>query len=121
MIVAQIRIGGESEPPVSLHTALTVLSGLDPSARQELASELAAALRGEPANVAVEIEVDGKREWLGPDVVERLGLQAATERVVVQPGAWPGAALPPSPPAASPVDDAGVGAFREAAVAAEAA
>lgn len=120
MIVAQIRIGGESEPPVSLHPALTVLSGLDPSARQELASELAGALRGEPANVAVEIEVDGKREWLGPDVVQRLGLQASTSVVVVQPGALPGATMPP-PPAASPVDDAGAGAFREAAGAAEAA
>lgn len=124
MIVARIRIGGEGEPAVSLHPALTVLSGLDPAARRALATALIGALRGKPADVEVEIEVDGKREWLGPGVLRRLGLEASNAVVVVEPAALPGASPPPpapAPPAAPAADTGGVAAIREAAEAAEAA
>lgn len=124
MIVAQIRIGGEGEPAVSLHPALTVLSGLDPASRRELATALIGALRGKPAGVEVEIEVNGKREWLAPGVLRRLGLEASNAVVVVEPRALPGAAAPPpatAPPAPATSEDGGAAAFRDASAATEAA
>lgn len=123
MIVAQIRIGGEGEPALPLHPALTVLSGLDPAARRALATALIGALRGNPADVEVEIEVDGKREWLGPGVLRRLGLEASNAVVLVEPTALPGAAPPPAPagPAPPAAGTDGVAAIQETAEAAEAA
>lgn len=94
MIAVQIRFSPGSSPSLSwpLHVGLTVVAGLDRSSRRHLASGLAAVLRGRPAEVEIEIEVNGEREWLTPEVATRLGLEANPTKVVVEPAALPGAA-----------------------------
>ncbi|MBW3614310.1 MAG: hypothetical protein KY439_03250 [Actinobacteria bacterium] len=121
MIVVQIRMAGAGTPSLPLHHALTVVGGLDRASRTKLAAELPRALRGEPSEVEIEVEVDGKREWLTPELARRLGLERCTAEFVVEAAALPGASLPPPPEPTTAPEAVGAAASVEAAATAEAA
>jgi len=110
VILVEIRPRGGAKQVIAVHPGVTVVGGLDPAARRTWATDLARAFRGETAaSLDLEVEVDGRREPLTPDLVRRLGLADAAAAVTVfavdLPGAKPAApATDPEPEAVSATD-----------------
>jgi hypothetical protein len=101
VILVQLRPKGADATTITVHPKVTVVGGLDEAARRRLSDGVLAALRGAPnAGVEVEVDVDGQRRTLTPDLARELGLSEATATMALfaldLPGAKP-AAPPPSP------------------------
>ena len=104
MILVEIRPRGGAKQTIAVHPAVTVIRGLDAAARRTWATDLARALKGETsASLDVEVELDGRRQALTPQLVSQLGLGDAAAAVTVfavdLPGAKPasGDAAPVEP------------------------
>jgi hypothetical protein len=114
VILVEIRPRGGTKQTIEVHPGVTVLGGLDGAARRTWATDLARALQGETAaSLDLEVELDGRRQTLSPELVRSLGLGEASTAVTVFAVDLPGAvvveARPPAPaPAtavAAPTDD----------------
>ncbi len=105
MILVEIRPRGGAAKTIAIHSGVTVLRGLDAAARRTWATDLARALRGETAaSLDLEVEVDGARRRLTPNVVRELGLAEAASAVTVFAVDLPGAKAT-DPPAPTVADD----------------
>lgn len=92
MILVEIRPRGGAKQAIAVHPAVTVLRGLDPAARRTWATDLARVLKGETsASLDVEVEIDGRRQVLTPELVQQLGLGDAAAAVTVFAVDLPGA------------------------------
>lgn len=110
MILVEIRPRGGTKQTIELHPAVTVLGGLDAAARRTWATDLARALQGETAaSLDLEVELDGRRQTLSPELVRTLGLGEASTAVTVFAADLPGAvvveAARPTSPEAPPAED----------------
>jgi len=93
VILVEIRTSGHHAETAVLHPRVTVLGGLEAARRRAWADALAAVLRGEDASaeVDVQVDIDGRRERLTPELVRRLGL--SDPGVSIFAGDLPGARL----------------------------
>jgi chromosome segregation protein len=110
VILVEIRPRGGGRQAIAVHAGVTVVRGLDAAARRTWATDLARALRGETAaSLDLEVEVDGDRTSLTPELVQRLGLGDAATTVTVfavdLPGAKPlDGTAERTEPSSTPVD-----------------
>lgn len=94
MILVEIRPRGGTKQTIEVHPAVTVLGGLDAAARRTWATDLARALQGETAaSLDLEVEVEGRRQTLSPELVRTLGLGEASTAVTVFATDLPGAVV----------------------------
>lgn len=113
MILVEIRPRGGTKQTIEVHPGVTVLGGLDVAARRTWATDLARALQGETAaSLDLEVEVEGRRQTLSPELVRTLGLGEASTAVTVFATDLPGAVVveagrpAPAPAAeAAPAED----------------
>lgn len=101
MILVQLRPKGADA--IKIHPKVTVVGGLDDAARRRLADGLLAAFRGGPdAGFEVEVEVDGQRRRLTPELARELGLSGATATMALFALDLPGAKAATPEPAPAP-------------------